>query len=79
MMRYSQFLLFPLVLTTVVQFAAADGNCQAACAAQCDICPQAKTCTAEEINCGKGLANGVCEPDEVCVAKNCECKTFDFS
>ena len=50
-------------------------TCVEVCNKECT-CPDRKTCTANEIDCGASSTppEGHCDPDRVCVAANCLCK-----
>ena len=76
-MRFKHLLLLPLALMSAAQFAAAeDDQCELACARTCHSCPEPKTCTDDEMNCGLAQAVGPCEPDAVCVPMACDCKSL---
>ena len=50
-------------------------TCVDQCSDKCT-CPDKKTCTENEVDCGPAPADpqSFCDPDRICVANNCECK-----
>ena len=53
--------------------------CKETCIEECT-CPERVTCTTTEKDCGPSqeVSEGHCDPDRICVAKNCQCKYFTY-
>ena len=73
-MKLKLFIL-SIVAALVAQCAIADETCDETCTEECT-CPERKTCSETEIDCGPSAETpeGHCDPDRICVASNCQCK-----
>lgn len=73
-MKLNLFIL-SIAAVLVAQGVIATETCDETCTEECT-CPERKTCSETEIDCGPSAETpeGHCDPDRVCVASNCQCK-----